>query len=56
MVPAKEVLVTPVVDAVQAILKQLDPLYDAAAGAPAAVDVTPLLDALRDMGLHNTVC
>ena len=28
-------------------MRQLDPLYDAAAGVPAAVDVKPLLDALR---------
>ena len=28
-------------------MQQLEPLYDAAAGVPAAVDVKPLLDALR---------
>ena len=37
---------TPVVDVVQGILQQPDPLYDAASGVPAAVDVKPLLDAL----------
>ena len=56
---------TLVVDAVQAILQQLDPPYDAAAGAPAAVDVTPLLDALAssqwwtgsalDVASHNRI-